>query len=82
MTTTKLASFKDQMDFSREVDHPDVLIVRGEQPFNAEPPIAALVEYGVTPEELVYCRNHSAFSHFPYKWEECLTGRWSCLCAQ
>ncbi|KAI5122760.1 hypothetical protein M0805_009842 [Coniferiporia weirii] len=48
-----------EMDFSREVPHADGLIVRGEQPFNAEPPASALVEFKYTPEELIYCRNHS-----------------------
>ena len=56
-------SYKDQMDFTHEVEHPAALLVRGAQPFNAEPPAAALVEFGVTPEELVYCRNHSAFCY-------------------
>ncbi|EJD06445.1 molybdopterin binding oxidoreductase [Fomitiporia mediterranea MF3/22] len=50
----------DDMDFTREVSHADGLIVRGEKPFNAEPPASALVEFRYTPEELVYCRNHSA----------------------
>ena len=51
------------MDYSREVEHPqaDRLIVRGDQPFNAEPTAAQLVEFEFTPEELIYCRNHSTF---------------------
>lgn len=49
------------MDYSREVQHPqaDRLIVRGDRPFNAEPTAAQLVEFDYTPEELIYCRNHS-----------------------
>ncbi|CDO71801.1 hypothetical protein BN946_scf184939.g25 [Trametes cinnabarina] len=46
------------MDYSDEVSHSDLLIVRAEQPFNAEPTAAALVEFPITPEDLIYCRNH------------------------
>lgn len=49
------------IDYSQEVQHPqaDRLIVRGDRPFNAEPTAAQLVEFDYTPEELIYCRNHS-----------------------
>ena len=47
------------MDFSEEVPHSDLLIVRGTEPYNAEPSAAALVEFPITPEDLIYCRNHS-----------------------
>ncbi len=47
------------MDFSEEVQHSNLLIVRGTKPFNAEPTAAALVEFPITPEDLIYCRNHS-----------------------
>jgi sulfite oxidase len=50
------------MDYSREVEHTQQLLVRGRQPFNAEPPASALVEFKYTPEELIYCRNHGAFN--------------------
>ena len=46
------------MDYSREVEHSRHLIVRGKEPFNAEPKTSALVEFKVTPDDLVYCRNH------------------------
>lgn len=46
------------MDYSREVPHSDLLIVRAAQPFNAEPKASALVQFNLTPDELVYCRNH------------------------
>ena len=46
------------MDYSREVVHSDLLLVRGHEPFNAEPKTSALVEFKVTPDDLVYCRNH------------------------
>ncbi|KAJ3555748.1 hypothetical protein NM688_g2404 [Phlebia brevispora] len=46
------------MDYSREVDHSQLLIVRGKEPFNAEPKASALVEFAITPDDLVYCRNH------------------------
>ena len=56
------------MDFSREVPHVDGLIVRAAQPFNAEPPASALVEFKYTPEELLYCRNHSAYHRCVFVW--------------
>lgn len=46
------------MDYSREVTHSQLLLVRGNQPFNAEPKAAALVEFSLTPDDLIYCRNH------------------------
>ncbi|TCD65678.1 hypothetical protein EIP91_002305 [Steccherinum ochraceum] len=46
------------MDYSREVDHSNLLLVRGTEPFNAEPRTSALVEFKITPDDLVYCRNH------------------------
>lgn len=46
------------MDYSDEVPHSDHLIVQGTEPFNAEPTAAALVQFPITPEELIYCRNH------------------------
>lgn len=46
------------MDYSREVPHSSQLVVRAEQPYNAEPTAAALVEFPITPEDLIYCRNH------------------------
>lgn len=52
------------MDYSCEPDHSTHLVVRGEHPFNAEPMAAALVEFKLTPEELVYCRNHGPVREF------------------
>ena len=46
------------MDYSREVTHTQPLLVRGREPFNAEPPAGTLVEFKYTPEDLIYCRNH------------------------
>jgi sulfite oxidase len=46
------------MDYTEEPPHSQLLKVQGSQPFNAEPKSADLVEFNVTPEELVYCRNH------------------------
>ena len=46
------------MDYSREVDHSELLIVRSIEPFNAEPKASALVQFAITPDDLVYCRNH------------------------
>jgi sulfite oxidase len=52
------------MDYSDEPTHSDLLIVQGQQPFNAEPPASALVEFNLTPEDLVYCRNHGPVREF------------------
>ncbi|KAI0805942.1 molybdopterin binding oxidoreductase [Irpex lacteus] len=46
------------MDYSHEVPHSQLLVVRGKEPFNAEPRASALVEFSITPDDLVYCRNH------------------------
>jgi len=46
------------MDYSAEPQHSSLLQVRGIQPFNAEPFAASLVEFNITPENLLYCRNH------------------------
>ena len=46
------------MDYSNEVPHSELLVVRGKEPFNAEPKASALVEFAITPDDLVYCRNH------------------------
>jgi sulfite oxidase len=46
------------MDYSYEVPHSQLLVVRGMQPFNAEPKASALVQFPITPDDLVYCRNH------------------------
>lgn len=40
----------------------DTLIVHQEQPLNAEPPLEQLIAHPITPEELVYARNHCALS--------------------
>ncbi|OCH95336.1 molybdopterin binding oxidoreductase [Obba rivulosa] len=47
------------MDFSNEPQHSVQLIARAEKPWNAEPELDKLVQHNITPEELVYCRNHS-----------------------
>lgn len=52
------------MDYTQEPPHSDLLIIQAHQPFNAEPPVAALVEFEKTPEELVYCRNHGPVREF------------------
>lgn len=46
------------MDYSDEPPHSDLLVIKGKEPFNAEPDVSALVEFKYTPEDLVYCRNH------------------------
>jgi sulfite oxidase len=52
------------MDYSEEPAHSSLLIVQGQEPFNAEPTAAALVEFPITPEDLVYCRNHGPVREF------------------
>ena len=46
------------MDYSDEPPHSKLLVVKGNEPFNAEPEASALVQFKYTPEDLVYCRNH------------------------
>ncbi|KAF8207555.1 Oxidoreductase, molybdopterin-binding domain-containing protein [Mycena galopus ATCC 62051] len=53
------------MDYSDEPQRSDLLTIQGTEPFNAEPPACALVEFEQTPEDLVYCRNHSPVCEYP-----------------
>ncbi|KAJ7931355.1 Oxidoreductase, molybdopterin-binding domain-containing protein [Mycena leptocephala] len=53
------------MNYADEPQHSDLLTIRAVEPFNAEPPAAALVEFEQTPEDLVYCRNHGPVCEFP-----------------
>ncbi|KAJ6494644.1 Oxidoreductase, molybdopterin-binding domain-containing protein [Mycena vitilis] len=53
------------MNYDDEPQHSDLLTVQGTDPFNAEPPAAALVEFEHTPEDLVYCRNHGPVCEYP-----------------
>ncbi|KAJ7274561.1 Oxidoreductase, molybdopterin-binding domain-containing protein [Mycena haematopus] len=53
------------MNYADEPERSDLLIVQGTGPFNAEPPADALVEFEQTPEDLVYCRNHSRVHEYP-----------------
>ena len=53
------------MDYSNEPPHSELLEIQAHQPFNAEPPSSSLVEFQITPEELVYCRNHGPVRTFP-----------------
>ena len=52
------------MDYTNEVPHSDLLSIKGQQPFNAEPDVSALVEFKLTPEDLIYCRNHGPVLEF------------------
>jgi len=52
------------MDYSAEPPYSALLDVRGTGPINAEPTAAALVEFNLTPEDLVYCRNHGPVREF------------------
>ncbi|KAK1218829.1 hypothetical protein PQX77_018445 [Marasmius sp. AFHP31] len=52
------------MDYSNEPSHSQALVVQAMEPFNAEPPASALVEFQLTPEDLVYCRNHGPVREF------------------
>ncbi|KAJ7158924.1 Oxidoreductase, molybdopterin-binding domain-containing protein [Mycena filopes] len=53
------------MNYSNEPPHSDLLVIQGTQPFNAEAPASALVEFEQTPEDLVYCRNHGPVCEYP-----------------
>ncbi|KAF7312182.1 Mannose-6-phosphate isomerase [Mycena indigotica] len=53
------------MNYDLEPAHSDQLVVQGTQPFNAEPLASALVEFELTPDELVYCRNHGPVCEYP-----------------
>ncbi|KAJ7475668.1 Oxidoreductase, molybdopterin-binding domain-containing protein [Mycena latifolia] len=53
------------MNYIDEPQHSDLLTVQGTEPYNAEPPAEALVEFDRTPEDLVYCRNHGPVCEFP-----------------
>ncbi|KAF8150560.1 Oxidoreductase, molybdopterin-binding domain-containing protein [Crassisporium funariophilum] len=46
------------MDYTCEPEHSSLLSIQEKEPFNAEPPASSLVEFTLTPEDLVYCRNH------------------------
>jgi sulfite oxidase len=46
------------MDYTNEPAHSSSLLTREAQPFNAEPCTSELIEHPVTPERLMYCRNH------------------------
>lgn len=47
------------LDFTHEPRHStDLVKVQSKEPFNAEPNVETLIQYEVTPERLVYCRNH------------------------
>ena len=62
MTAVTFVPFRllpPDMDYTNEPPRSEILITRSLQPFNAEPPVSVLVEYQITPEDLVYCRNHS-----------------------
>jgi sulfite oxidase len=53
------------MNYDDEPQRSDMLIVQGTEPFNAEPPAAALVEFDYTPEDLLYKRNHGPVCEYP-----------------
>lgn len=52
------------MDYSNEPPHSELLLVQANQPFNAEAPVSALIEFDFTPEDLVYSRNHGPVREF------------------
>jgi sulfite oxidase len=56
---TFVPTLPPDMDYTNEPPRSEILITRSLRPFNAEPPVSVLVEYQITPEDLVYCRNHS-----------------------
>ena len=58
------STFNLNMDYTYEPDHSQLLSIQEKEPFNAEPPSSALVEFPITPEDLVYCRNHGPVRQF------------------
>ncbi|KAF6757078.1 Oxidoreductase, molybdopterin-binding domain-containing protein [Ephemerocybe angulata] len=52
------------MDFSQEPPHSTLLHIQAKEPFNAEPLASSLSEFPITPEDLVYCRNHGPVREF------------------
>jgi len=52
------------MDYATEPPHSGLLVIQGTEPLNAEPNASALVEFPLTPEDLVYCRNHGPVREF------------------
>ncbi|KAJ7284828.1 Oxidoreductase, molybdopterin-binding domain-containing protein, partial [Mycena rebaudengoi] len=52
------------MNYTHEPPHSELLTVQGTEPFNAEPVASALVEFEITPEDLVYCRNHGPVNEY------------------
>lgn len=52
------------MDYACEPEHSPLLFIQEQEPFNAEPSSSALVEFAITPEDLVYCRNHGPVRQF------------------
>nr|GAT60909.1 predicted protein [Mycena chlorophos] len=53
------------MDYSDEPLRSEQLLVQATKPYNAEPPVDALVEFPITPDSLLYCRNHSPVCVYP-----------------
>src|SRR5919112_1609052 len=53
----------------------DDMVVHQEEPFNAEPPPAALAGQSLTPIEAFYSRNHGPFPDLdPASWRLCIDG--------
>lgn len=52
------------MDYTSEPPSAILPNVRGTHPFNAEPFVSSLVEFNITPEDLLYCRNHGPVRQF------------------
>jgi sulfite oxidase len=53
----------------------DEMIVRGEQPYNAEPPPSVLASSDITPLDAFYARNHGPFPDIPVEqWQLTVAG--------
>ena len=53
----------------------DDMIVRGEQPYNAEPPPSVLASSEITPLDAFYARNHGPFPDIPVEqWQLTVAG--------
>lgn len=42
------------LDFIQEPAHSNKLLIRANQPYNAEPPLSSLAEFPYTPQDLLY----------------------------
>lgn len=60
-----MSTSSDDLLYSLEPPHSAQLsIIQAKRPFNAEPPSSELAEFSLTPEDMVYARNHGPVREF------------------